>query len=138
LKKEKRKTTKRSTNNKSPKKDENFQWKKATRTLTFWLIIIVISIWFSQKFTLDERNELAINYSRFKTHLENKEIKKAFIEDKAFHGELQVEAFDQEKNVRYTRFKTTLPEAPNDETAGMWSREYDVVLEFKAISIECR
>jgi len=132
----KRKTTKRSTNNKPPKKDENFQWKKATRTLTFWLIIIVISIWFSQKFTLDERNELAINYSRFKAHLENKEIKEAFIEDTAFHGELHVEAVDPEKNVRYMRFKTTLPEAPNDETAGKWSREYDVVLEFKAISNE--
>jgi cell division protease FtsH len=132
----KRKTTKRSTKNKPRKKDENFQWKKATRTLTFWLIIIVISIWFSQKFTLDERNELAINYSIFKAHLENKEIKKAFIEDKAFHGELHVEAIDQEKNVRYTRFKTTLPEAPDDETAGKWSREYDVVLEFKAISNE--
>ena len=132
----KRKTTKRSTNNKPQKKDENFQWKKATRTLTFWLIIIVISIWFSQKFTLDERNELAINYSRFKAHLENKEIKKAFIEDKAFHGELHVEAVDPDENVHYMRFKTTLPEAPNDETAGKWSREYDVVLEFKAISNE--
>jgi len=136
LSKEKRKTTKRSTNNKPLKKDENFQWKKATRTLTFWLIIIVISIWFSQKFTLDERNELAINYSRFKAHLENKEIKKAFIEDKAFHGELHVEAVDQEKQVSYVRFKTTLPEAPDDETAGKWSREYDVVLEFKAVSNE--
>ena len=133
---QKRKTTKRSTKNKPSKKDENFQWKKATRTLTFWLIIIVISIWFSQKFTLDERNELAINYSTFKTHLENKEIKKAFIEDKAFHGELHTETVDQEQNVRYTRFKTTLPEAPDDETAGKWSREYDVVLEFKAISNE--
>ena len=132
----KRKTTKRSTNNKPQKKDENFQWKKATRTLTFWLIIIVISIWFSQKFTLDERNELAINYSRFKAHLENKEIKKAFIEDKEFHGELHVEAADPDENVHYMRFKTTLPEAPNDETAGKWSREYDVVLEFKAISNE--
>jgi len=136
LNKQKRKTTKRPTNNKSPKKDENFQWKKATRTLTFWLIIIVISIWFSQKFTLDERNELAINYSKFKAHLENKEIKKAFIEDKEFHGELHAESVDQEKQVSYLRFKTTLPEAPDDETAGKWSREYDVVLEFKAISNE--
>jgi len=136
LNKQKRKTSKRSTNNRFPKKDENFQWKKATRTLTFWLIIIVISIWFSQKFTLDERSELAINYSNFKAHLENKEIKEAFIEDKVFHGELHADAVDLETQVPYLRFKTTLPEAPDDETAGKWSREYDVVLEFKAASNE--
>ncbi len=136
MNKQKRKTSKRSTNNRFPKKDENFQWKKATRTLTFWLIIIVISIWFSQKFTLDERSELAINYSKFKAHLENKEIKEAFIEDKVFHGELHADAVDLETQVPYLRFKTTLPEAPDDETAGKWSREYDVVLEFKAASNE--
>lgn len=136
MNKQKRKTSKRSTNNRFAKKDENFQWKKATRTLTFWLIIIVISIWFSQKFTLDERSELAINYSKFKAHLENKEIKEAFIEDKVFHGELHADAVDQETQVPYLRFKTTLPEAPDDETAGKWSREYDVVLEFKAAANE--
>ncbi|TDI82782.1 MAG: ATP-dependent metallopeptidase FtsH/Yme1/Tma family protein [Caldithrix sp.] len=99
-------------------------------------MIIVISIWFSQKFTLDERSELAINYSKFKAHLENKEIKEAFIEDKVFHGELHADAVDLETQVPYLRFKTTLPEAPDDETAGKWSREYDVVLEFKAASNE--
>ncbi|MCH7678574.1 ATP-dependent zinc metalloprotease FtsH, partial [candidate division KSB1 bacterium] len=86
--------------------------------------------------TLDERSELAINYSKFKAHLENKEIKEAFIEDTVFHGELHADAVDQETQVPYLRFKTTLPEAPDDETAGKWSREYDVVLEFKAAANE--
>jgi len=102
--------------------------------LIFWLTIV--SIWFSQKFTLDEGGEFEIDYSKFREHLENKEIEKAFIEDKEFHGELHVEAIDKEKDVSYSRFKTTLPEAPDDETAGKWSREYNVVLEFKAISNE--
>ncbi|MFQ5444527.1 MAG: hypothetical protein ACE5EK_07915, partial [Nitrospinales bacterium] len=59
----KRKPNKNVPHQKSPKKDENFQWKKATRTLTFWLVIIVISIWFSQKFTVDERGEVDIDYT---------------------------------------------------------------------------
>ncbi|MFQ5675848.1 MAG: ATP-dependent metallopeptidase FtsH/Yme1/Tma family protein, partial [bacterium] len=125
----KRKPKKSAPHNKAPKKDENFQWKKATRTLTFWLVIIVISIWFSQKFTVDERGELDIDYTKFRQHLENKEILKAYIEDSKFHGELKSESFDSERQVRYSKFWTTLPEkTPDDETAARWTKEYGVIL----------
>jgi len=123
--------------NNSPKKDENFQWKKATRTLTFWLFIIVLSIWISQKWNVEaQRTEVDVTYSKFRKHLESKEISKAFIENNEFHGELKAPA-DLEVNgkvVTYERFKTTLPETPDDETATKWINEYNIQLEFKKIS----
>ncbi len=119
-----------------PKKDENFQWKKATRTLTFWLIIIIVSIWISQRFSFEEKSALDISYTEFVKHLENKEIEEAIVEGKEFQGKLRAEAAHNVagKRVVYSRFKATLPEAPDDETANKWIKEYEVALEFKQIS----
>ncbi|MFQ5708691.1 MAG: ATP-dependent zinc metalloprotease FtsH [bacterium] len=132
----KRKPIKNSRRPNAPKKDENFQWKKATRTLTFWLIIIIVVIWFSQKFNLEEKREPEIDYSQFMEHLENKEIVKAIIEDKEFHGELTREAQGviKGKPQTYQRFKVTLPEAPDVAVADKWLNDYGVQLEFKEIS----
>jgi cell division protease FtsH len=118
------------------KKDENFQWKKATRTLTFWLIIIFLSIWLSKIWRIEEKNETEITYSEFITHLESKQIVKAKIEEKEFHGELAevVTGTIKGKPVRYQRFKVTLPEAPTEETAARWLNEYGVQLDFEEIT----
>ncbi|MFQ5650128.1 MAG: ATP-dependent zinc metalloprotease FtsH [bacterium] len=133
---DKRKKKRNNEPNRTPKKDENFQWRKATRTLTFWLIIIIVSIFISSKFNLEERSALEITYSMFVRHLEKKEIRKAIVEDKQFLGELKTEANDviNEKPVTYSKFKVTLPEAPKAETAAQWSKDYEVALEFKEIS----
>ena len=123
--------------NKSPKKDENFQWKKATRTLTFWLFIIILSIWISQKWNLEgQKSEVDITYTQFRQHLENEEISKAFVEDAEFHGELKTPATMQQgaKSITYQRFTTTLPEPPDDKTATKWITDYHVQLEFKKLS----
>ena len=127
----------RSRRNKPRKTDEN-QWKKATRTLTFWLVIIILAIWISQRWSFEEKRETEITYSEFKEHLENKQIAKAIVEDKEFHGELAEKGGDiiNDKGERYLRFKVTLPETPTEETADKWRNEYGVVLEFKEISNE--
>ncbi|MFQ6112460.1 MAG: ATP-dependent zinc metalloprotease FtsH [bacterium] len=133
---QKRKSS-RSPRRKGPnKKDENFQWKKATRTLTFWLIIIFLSIWLSKIWRIDEKNETEITYSDFITHLENKQIVKAKVEEKVFHGELaeDVTTIIKGKQVRYQRFKVTLPETPTEETAARWLSEYGVQLDFEEIT----
>jgi cell division protease FtsH len=125
-------------NKKQPKKDENMQWRKATRTLTFWLFIIILAIWVSQRWSFEERGEQKITYTRFLEHLENKEIDKAIIEDKVFHGELKEPATTelQGKVVSYDRFRATLAEAPDQATSSKWINEYDVALEFKELSHE--
>jgi cell division protease FtsH len=125
-------------NKKQPKKDENMQWRKSTRTLTFWLFIIILAIWVSQRWSFEERGEQKITYTRFLEHLENKEIDKAIIEDKVFHGELKEPATTelQGKVVSYDRFRATLAEAPDQATSSKWINEYDVALEFKELSHE--
>ncbi|MFQ5771547.1 MAG: ATP-dependent metallopeptidase FtsH/Yme1/Tma family protein, partial [bacterium] len=83
-----------------------------------------------------ERGEVEITYSKFMQHLKNKNIVEAIVEDKEFHGKLATEATDiiKGKSETYRKFKTTLPEAPNEETAQSWLNEYGVTLEFKEIS----
>ncbi|MFQ5602103.1 MAG: ATP-dependent zinc metalloprotease FtsH [bacterium] len=125
-----------SPNRKNQKKDENFQWKKATRTLTFWLIIIFLSIFLSQTWNFNERGEVEISYSQFMEHLKNNQIIDAIVENKEFHGKLASEAshdFNGKREI-YTKFKTTLPEAPTEETAQLWLEEYHLTLKFKEIS----
>ncbi len=134
---DKRRPKKRSrNNNKSPKRDENFQWRKATRTLTFWLIIIIVSIWISQRFGYEEKGAPEIPYTQFVQHLENKEISEAIVEDKEFRGKLKNEVTQiiDGKQISYNRFKVTLPESPKGETAALWTTEYGIQLEFKQLS----
>ncbi len=116
---------------KAPKREDNFQWKKATRTLTFWLIVIVLSIYLSQQWSFQERGEAEIGYSAFRTHLENEEIAEAIVEEREFHGKLRPDVESE-----YRRFKVVLPEAPKLETAEQWSERYGVTLKFKGVSQE--
>jgi len=134
---DKRRTKKRSTpGKKTPKRDENFQWRKATRTLTFWLIIIIISIWISTNFGYEEKGAPQILYSQFDQHLKNKEITEAIVEDKELRGKLNTEVREvvDGKEISYNKFKVTLPEAPDAETASKWANEYGIQLEFKELS----
>ncbi|MFQ5823319.1 MAG: ATP-dependent zinc metalloprotease FtsH [bacterium] len=132
----KRKSIKPSRKKAPQKKDENFQWKKASRTLTFWLIIIILSIWLSKIWRPEEKGEIEIPYSLFMEHLENKQIGKAKIEEKEFHGELAEGIVGNYKEKHYQRFKVTLPEEPTQETAEKWDDEYGVQLDFEEITHE--
>ena len=132
----KKKSRRRASSGNAPKKDENFQWRKATRTLSFWLIIIIVSIFISQRFSIDEKGAAKIGYSRFRDHLENSRIEEAIIADKEFLGKLKSETTDiiGDKQVTYLRFKVILPEVPDDKTAAQWIRDYGVTLRFEEIS----
>ncbi len=139
MNKDKRTNKRNNQQNKPPKKDENFQWRKATRTLTFWLIIIIVSIFISQRFGFEEKSAEPISYSTFIEHLENKEIVKATVEEKEFRGVLDEPAKHTRPDgtpAEYQRFKVTLPQAPDAETASQWTKEYGVALDFKEISNE--
>lgn len=135
-KNKKQKLMNRNRSKKNLNKDENFQWKRATRSLTFWLIVIIITIWFTHRLDLDNKREPSIPYSQFMEHLENREIQKAIVEDKEFHGELRAEVVSEihGKPVKYRRFKVTLPEAPDVETAERWRSQFGLDLEFKEMS----
>ena len=130
--KKSQKPSRKSPQRRPPKRDENFQWKKSVRTLAFWLIVIVLSIYISQRFgNFEERGEVEVGYSTFVELLENKQISEAIVEDRELHGKVRPGT-----EVGYARFKVVLPEAPNDETAERWHRDYGVKLKFEGASQE--
>ena len=94
------------------KKDDNFQWKKASRSLIIWILVILASVLFANAFgNLSGKSEQTIEYSQYRTFLKADKIEKAIIEDHDFHGELKYEDAVQINNkvVKITRFRVILP-----------------------------
>ena len=84
------KKNRRSRNQKDgKKKDDNFQWKKASRSLIIWILVILASVLFAQAFgNLSGKGEHTISYFQYRDLLETKKIDSAIIEDTDFHGTL--------------------------------------------------
>jgi len=80
--------------NNNPKKsndnkiNEQFHWKKAGKTSLVWVLIIISAIFMSNLFTDQGGNEVEIQYSEYRTFLNNGLITKARIIDEVFYGEL--------------------------------------------------
>ena len=77
-----------STKVKNDKVDEQFHWKKAGKTSFVWVLIIISAIFMSNLFTGQGRDEVEIQFSEYRTFLNNGLIAKARIVDEVFHGEL--------------------------------------------------
>ena len=77
-----------STKGKNDKVDEQFHWKKAGKTSLVWVLIIISAIFMSNLFTGQDRDEAEIQFSEYRTFLNNGLIAKARIVDEVFHGEL--------------------------------------------------
>ena len=77
-----------STKGKNDKVDEQFHWKKAGKTSLVWVLIIISAIFMSNLFTGQGRDEVEIQFSEYRTFLNNGLIAKARIVDEVFHGEL--------------------------------------------------
>jgi len=77
-----------STKVKNDKVDEQFHWKKAGKTSLVWVLIIISAIFMSNLFTGQGKDEVEIQFSEYRTFLNNGLIAKARIVDEVFHGEL--------------------------------------------------
>ncbi|MCU0643780.1 MAG: ATP-dependent zinc metalloprotease FtsH [bacterium] len=119
------------------KKDDNFQWQKATKTFLFWLIFIIITIWITQKFSHGGSEESEIEYPLFKKYLEEKLIEKAEIRGLELHGVLSSPQQDPSRSQNMIReFMVVLPPREVDiETANKWIEDYGVPLTFKQRTI---
>ena len=97
---------------KQNKNDDNFQWKKASRSLIIWILIILGSVLFANAFgNLGGKGEREIGYMQYRKFLEAGKIEKAVIEDNIFHGVLKYEDAVQVngKVIKVKRFRVTLP-----------------------------
>jgi ATP-dependent Zn protease len=114
----------RSANNKKPRKDDNSQWARPARTLAFWAIILLISIWVTTKTVRQEQAQARpVTYSQFQELLKQKKIKSAEIKGTKLEAELSDPVLDSKGNA--TRIRTTLPEKPSFTTIEGWDKLYD-------------
>ena len=113
--------------------DEGFQWRRASRTLLFWVLIILASIWVSQRLSVSQSREVTVSYSEFTKHLEKKNIVSAQIRGREFHGVLREPATISGRGrlETYQRFKVVLPEEPSSELSQKWINDYGLQVEFK-------
>ncbi len=110
--------------------DDKFEWKKATRTLSFWILIILGTIVIAQLIQMGEPKEKSITYSDFQKMLDKGEIRGGTVVDREFHGQFQVGGtVDGE----YGRFKTTLPPYMDQEMLDRW-KEKGVEVDFKIMT----
>jgi len=133
------KNTKRITR-KKPKKGSNkpldlksnFQWKKAVKTSTIWLAIIIAAILISGVFTKNGKKEVEVEYFQYQEYLKNGQIAKGTIIENKFHGEFKIA---QDVDTKYgtienaERFFVSLP-LLDRETLAEWD-EYNLEYNFK-------
>ncbi len=97
-------------------KDSGFQWKKATRTLIFWILLFLGTIYIVQVFHLGKAKEVEVTYSEYRQFLDSAAIERANVQDFVFHGELKYEEtiIRNNETLKFQRFKTTLPFVDRD------------------------
>jgi len=101
--------------NKKPdnQKDNNFQWKRASKTLMFWVLLILGAVYIAHIFDLRNSREVEVTYSEYKNFMENGSIEKAKInvDNHELKGELKYEesVLRKGKVVKVSKFKTTIP-----------------------------
>ncbi|MFZ5518756.1 MAG: ATP-dependent zinc metalloprotease FtsH [Candidatus Zhuqueibacterota bacterium] len=119
------------------KKEDNFQWQKASKTFLFWLIFIIITIWVSKMLSRSGQEQVTVQFPVFKNWLEQKLVLKGEIRGKEFHGELKEARQNPDvpnKNIKL--FLTILPQEPDFETAYRWIDEYGIDITFKPKTVD--
>lgn len=106
--KERRHNTGRPSNKNRPPNKDKFEWKRATKTLTFWILIILGSIVISQLYTGQRQREDEIPYTEFITLVESGQVEKGVIIELAFHGTLRDDAM-RSFTSGGRNFRTVLP-----------------------------
>jgi cell division protease FtsH len=92
-------------------KKPDMQWKKTSRTLAFWAVIILLSVLFIQLYYGGKDEVVDIDYSEFIKQVDAGNVLKVTFIEKNVHGEFK-EPFSkvvQNKRASYKKFKTYIP-----------------------------
>jgi len=99
----------RKNNGRRPNPDDKFEWKKATKTVSFWILIFVASIIIAQAFNIGKERIEELDYTRYDQLLQEGRIDSVSViyEDREVRGRY---ANDSGKAAL---FRTILPFAPD-------------------------
>ncbi len=123
-----------------PNRDDNeFQWKKGSKTIIIWVIIILGVILLTSIFPMGRAQERSVPYSKYLYFLENNMIVsgEVVIHENEFHGVLKEKFRDvlpNGKSIEYKHFKTILPFV-DENTVNTW-RAKNINIEFRQPSSE--
>jgi cell division protease FtsH len=92
-------------------KKEEFRWKKGTRTLIFWVFLLLVTISVFQYYARGKRDVVTITYTEFLQELEESNVKKVTLVEKDIQGEF---ARDVSKTVgkqtgTFSKFELHIP-----------------------------
>jgi len=92
------------------KKDE-FRWRKGTRTLIFWVILLLLSISLFQYYSRSKRDVVTITYTEFMQQLEESNIKKVTLVEKDIQGEFarEISKTVGKQTGRFSKFELHIP-----------------------------
>jgi cell division protease FtsH len=118
------------------RKDDEFQWKKASKTGLIWIAILVAAIFFSTLWPSGEESSEKISYSEYQRILKDKNLKsgEVIVKDNILIGRTVREHILEEKRKPITKFKTVLPYL-DDSVVAQWD-EQNIQIEFVTPSSE--
>ncbi len=92
------------------KKDE-FKWRRGTRTLIFWLILLLASISLFQFYSRSKKDVVSITYTEFMQQLELSNIKKVTLVEKDIQGEFvtKISKTVGKRQGSFSKFKLHIP-----------------------------
>ncbi len=118
------------------RKNDEFQWKKASKTGLIWIAILVAAIFFSTLWPSSEEGAAKISYSEYQTILKDNNMEKGevIVKDNILIGETRQPVIVGDKGQTITRFKTVLPYL-DDSMVAQWD-ERNVKIRFVTPSSE--
>ncbi len=118
------------------RKNDEFQWKKASKTGLIWIAILVAAIFFSTLWPSSEEGAAKISYSEYQTILKDNNMEKGevIVKENVLIGETRQPVIVGDKGQTITRFKTVLPYL-DDSIVAQWD-ERNVKIRFVTPSSE--
>lgn len=110
-------------------KPDGPQWKKASRTLLFWIGIFTIALIISQQLSTQRTREQVIKFNEFLNLLHEKQVKGILVENRVLYGKYKTgspEGPVTDDSRAPGTFKVTLPDNLDYQTIEKWYSDYDL------------
>jgi cell division protease FtsH len=128
---------KQSPKNKPKDSNDEFKWKKASKTSLMWIVIIISSIFLIQILGSGSKEEVVITFSQYKDLLANEMISEATIIEREFHGVLKEKTtlIIGSRPIEVKKIYLILPPNIGPEMLEEWDR-YNLKYNFKEKTVK--